>query len=143
MGYCTTLDVIALNPSRTPGAGTNPSTDQIQTYIDLSSSEIDAILVNKGYETPISNTYSGAYALLRSINAKGAVAFMERGAPTSPNLDRFEKEWEQSLEMLRAAQQVMDAPKDVLRAQPRGPGVTSPPLIAFGNEPYFRRHMHF
>jgi hypothetical protein len=99
----------------------------------MAAAEIDSILVNKGYSVPIDPSYASAYNLLNSINAKGAVAIMERSAPTSVNLDRWEKEWEQAKTELVAADQVMDAPKDVQRAEPRGPGVTTAPGVIPGH----------
>lgn len=133
MAYCDTDDVSALNKARTIGQGNNPTVEDLQVYINMAAAKIDAALVNKGYTVPIDPSYTGAYNLLNSLNATGAVAIMERSAPTSVNLDRWEKEWEQGLENLIAADQVMDAPKDVQRAEPRGPGVTTAPGVIPGH----------
>lgn len=144
MPYCSPDDVQALNRSRTIGANGQPTVEDVQVLINMSAAEIDSILVTKGYEVPVALSESpAAAAYLNSINARGAVAMMERSAPSSPNLDRFEREWEQAKTGLIAARSVMDLPKDVTRAEPRGPGVTATPQLAFGNHPYFKRHMEF
>lgn len=133
MPYCAVSDVQALNPARQVGTGTGqPSVAQVQVYINMTAAEIDAILVTKGYTVPVSSGYTEAYALLNAANARGAVAMMERGAPTSPNLDRFERGWEDTKTFLRDSQFTMDAPKDEQRASPRGPGVTTAPGVVSG-----------
>lgn len=160
MAYCVTTDVAALNKARVPGQGSNPTADDIQTYINMIAAEIDAILINKGYVVPVDPSNVEAYALLNVINARGAAAMVERAAPSSPNLDRFETEWEEAKAMLVDAQQILNAPKDVTRAEPRGPGVTIPPGIIPGKTidpmypwrktsqnssalPFFARNMQF
>ena len=133
MPYCAPEDVAALNKARVLGQGNNPTVEDVQVYINMAAAEIDSILVNKGYSVPIDPSYQPAYNLLNSLNAKGAVAIMERSAPTSVNLDRWEKEWDAAKKDLIASDQVMDAPKDVQRAEPRGPGVTTAPGVVAGD----------
>lgn len=132
MAYCVPSDVQALNTSRVAGQGNNPSVAQIQTYINMTAGVIDAILTNKGYQVPVSPLYPEAINYLCGVNAAGAAAMMERAAPTSVNLDRFEKEWEEAQKMLIDSQSIMDIPKDIARAEPRGPGVTVPPGVHQG-----------
>lgn len=159
MAYCSPSDVAALNKARIIGAGKNPTLADVTLYTNMAAAEIDAILVNKGYQTPIPSQYTEAWNLLNSINAQGGWAKMEAAAENSVNLDRAEKTYEASLQMLRAAAQVMDAPKDVQRAEPRGPGLTTPPGIVPNpadddpyylgsgapgpDQPFFRRHQRF
>lgn len=144
MAYCITSDVLSLNKARVAGQGNNPTTDDIQTYINMIAAEIDAILINKGYSTPVDPSNTSAYGLLNVINARGAAAMVERASPNSPNLDRFELEWEEAKKMLVSAQQILDAPKDVARAEPRGPGVTIPPGVIPGRtlEPEYPYRHH-
>jgi hypothetical protein len=132
MSYCSVQDVAALNVARTLGQGNNPTTAQVQIYINMVAGEIDAILTNKGYTVPVSPLYPEAVNFLNGINAKGAWALMEAASPTSTNLDRAEKAYAEALKMLNDAQTIMDVPKDVARAEPRGPGVTTPPGVQQG-----------
>ncbi len=143
MSYCTVADVQSLNKARVIGAQGQPTTSDVQGYINMVAGEIDAILTDKGYAVPIPPIYPEAIAYLNAINATGAWHLMERSSQTSPNLDRAKAAWDTAIAKLVAAKSVMDVPKDVQRAEPRGPGVTPSPLIAPGNRPYFRRHEFF
>lgn len=144
MPYCSTDDVQALNRARTIGANGQPTVADVQILINMAAGEIDAVLVNKGYAVPVDLDASpAAVAYLNSINARGAVAMMERSAPSSPNLDRFEREWEQAKTDLVAARSVMDLLKDETRSGPRGPGVTRTPQLPWSDKPFFRRRMEF
>lgn len=129
MAYCTASDVASLNRARVIGVGQGqPGLADVQTYIDMTAGEIDAILVFKGYTVPVNvASWPEAGALLRIANAKGGVAMMEEAAPQSPNLDRFQKAWDAAKEMLADAKFVMNADMDVERSEPRGPWSTLTP----------------
>lgn len=116
----------SLNKARVIGQGNNPTLYDLQVYINMSAAEIDAILTNKGYSVPVSSSYPAAVNFLNGINARGALALMEEASPSSINLDRAQKAYDDAKRMLVDAQSIMDAPKDVARAEPRGPGVTTP-----------------
>lgn len=145
MSYCTPSDVQVLNRARPMGVGSNqPTASDVATMIDMVGGEIDQILVAKGYQVPVVTASSPeAAAYLRSINAKGAWAMWEASSPNSPNVDRATRAWDEARQALIAAREVMDVPKDMTRAGPRGPGVTSPPVIACEDRPFFRRNQCF
>lgn len=128
MGYCTPSDVSALNKAMVIGVGQNPTFADLQTYIDLSAGEIDAILLEKGWEVPVNTaSWPEAGALLRTINARGGQALMEESAPASRNIDRAQKAWEDAKQMLSSSTFTIDADIEPRRAQVRGPYVTYRP----------------
>jgi hypothetical protein len=144
MAYAAVSDVQALNVARVIGAQGQPTASQVGVYLNMAAGEIDAILVDKGYEVPVNvASYPEAAAYLNAINAKIAWHMMEAASANSPNLDRAHAAASEAKQALVAARAVMDVPKDVLRAEPRGPGVTPTPQLAFGNRPYFTRHQRF
>lgn len=161
MAYCVTSDVLALNTARVAGQGNNPTVDQIQVYINMVAGEIDAILINKGYAVPVDPSFVEAISFLNGINAKGALSLMERAAPSSIIRDQAYQDWMEAKQTLIDAQSIMDVPKDVARAEPRGPGVTVAPGTVPGayydpvkwygsrrqdnpsNRPMFARNMNF
>jgi hypothetical protein len=145
MGYCTVDDVAALNKARAFDTGKNPTTDDVQKYIDMVAGDIDAVLVGKGYTVPVdTTTYPEAGKFLNGVNAKGAWAMSEASSPTSPNLKMAQAAWTAARQMLVDARQVMDIPLDTGRTSPRGPGLTRPPQPLYpGDRPFFRRHMEF
>ena len=124
--YCTVPDVQALTPARVFGQGTNPTTADVQLYLELVEAEVNAVLVNKDYAVPVSEALSPmAYALMRRICLQGTVAQIEVSAGNGPNIDRTRAIYEKSLERLSEARTVLDAAKNDLRSKPRGPGVTT------------------
>lgn len=157
MSYATASDVAALNKARVIGAQGQPTLTDVETYISMAAAEIDALLVNKGYEVPVGSQYPSAWGLLNAINAQGALAKMEEAAQSSRILDSAKAAYTASMQMLSAAQQVMDAPKDTERAEPRGPWLTSLPTGQVYNpqnglrddscnspaDPYFSRSQRF
>ena len=127
MSYATPNDVQALNRQRVFGQGKNPTEDDVKTFLELSEAEINAILVNKGLSVPVVKAEApAAYAYLRKVNAQGALMLMERSAGNGPNLESAENTYQQALSNLEKSQTVLDAPLNVARAEPRGPGVTQP-----------------
>lgn len=124
----------------------------------MGAGEIDAVLTNKGYSVPVPPTYPEAYNFLNNINAHIALHLMERAAPTSRILEHAAGSHQSMMQMLVDAETIMDVPKDVQRAEPRGPGVTTAgnvsdhayqPTGPFGrtrdcsNAPMFTRSMEF
>lgn len=144
MPYAIVADVEALNRGRKLGVGSNPTTDDVGLFLELTAGEIDSILLNRGYSLPIATTSEGATRLLRMINARGALLLTEDASPTpSANVDRLRKEWEADLEKLGEATFSLDAPLSVERTRPRGPGLTSPKPGTLESEPFFTRHQIF
>lgn len=125
--YATLSDVEAYNAARTLTATSIPNTTQVQRFLELTAAELDAILIQKGYALPIATEATGALLLLAAANAKGAWMMTERSSPSSPHLQEAQAAWEDAKNMLRAADQVMEASKNTGRSQPRGPGQTTPP----------------
>ncbi len=143
--YATVPDVQALTPARKFGQGTNPTIADVQLYLTLCESEVNAILVEKGYTVPVVEATSPmAFGYLRRVALQGAVAQIEVSAGNGPNIERTRAIYEKSLERLEKAKTVLDAPKNDERAKPRGPGVTNveTPTDAEegeGREPFFKR----
>jgi hypothetical protein len=156
--YCSVLDVQSRNAARPVSASSVPNLAQVGQMIGDAAAELNAILVNKGYEIPVNSASSpDAFAVLHSMNVTGAWAMMEAAAPNSPNLDRAAAAWTAAKKMLADAQFVLNAPQDVQRAEPRGPWVTTQPTgrvydptFSHGNcpdsrarNPYFSRSQRF
>jgi hypothetical protein len=133
MAYASLSDVQALNSARVYTASSQPATSQVGLFLDNKAAEIDSILVEKGYSLPVPSTASSALLFLRNLNALGAWADVEVSAPASPNKDIAQAMWSSSLDMLKAAQTILDIPKNQTRSGPRGPGVTVPPIT---DQPY-------
>lgn len=139
MSYASVKDVTALAPTRKLGKGGNPTEADVKVYLELAESEIDAILVNKGYAVPVSETDSPqAFAFLRRVVAQGAVAQLEEAAGNGPNIERSRKTYNKSLSDISEAVEIMDAAQNTERSKPRGPGVTTVQPTP-GNEPMFSR----
>lgn len=141
--YATVADVESLNRARTLGTNNTPTAEDAQLFLELSAAEIDSILMNKGYVVPIETTSKLANMLLCGINAKGAIVRVEKGSPTAPKLEQFEKEYEEELEKLRSAEFTLDAPQATERARPRGPGLTTPQASGLESSPFFSRSQEF
>lgn len=125
-GYATVADVQALTPARVLGQGTNPTTANVQLYLEIVEAELEAELVQKGYAVPILQSVAPrAFQYLRRVTLQGVVAQIEVSAGNGPNIERTRAIYEKSLERLQQAKVVLDAPKNQGRAKPRGPGVTS------------------
>jgi hypothetical protein len=128
MPYANASDVARLNKARRMGEGNNPTASDVGVYCELVGFEIDGILVNKGYNVPVSSNYPEAFGYLRWLNAKGALVMMEEASPNSVILARATESWQNAREALRTARTVMDVPQETVRTEPRGPGVTKPEL---------------
>lgn len=134
MAYATLSDVAALAPARVFTATSKPASAQVGQFLDWRAGEIDAILTEKGYALPVPYTASSALLFLGGLNALGAWADVENAAEQSATRDQANTMWQSSLAMLKAANQVLDIPKNEQRASPRGPGLTTPPGIT--DQPY-------
>lgn len=142
--YASVPDVQALTPARKFGQGTNPTNADVALYIELVESEVNSVLVQKGYNVPVEESAPRAFAYLRRITLQGVVAQIEVSAGNGPNIERTRSIYEKSLERLEQAHTVLDAPRDEERSKPRGPGMTSvttPRDVedGEGREPFFRR----
>jgi hypothetical protein len=137
--YCSVADVEALCPSRKLGQGDNPTSEDVMVYIEGVESEINGALINKGYSVPISKEASPlAWQEVRRLTAQGAAAQLEAAAGNGGNAQRTETVFASALKKLIESRVVLDAPKDLGRAKPRGPGVTKVEPSC-GNTPYFSR----
>lgn len=141
--YASVQDVEALNRARQYNVGKNPTTEDLIMYLEVTTGEINTILINKGYELPIPGTSTASLQLLRGICAKGALMQAEKASPTAPNVDRVEKEYNAQLDMLRDAEFSLDAPQAHERARPRGPGLTVPKPTGLESEPFFQREANW
>jgi hypothetical protein len=134
MAYASLSDVQAMEPARVYGASTTPATSQVGLYLDNRAAEIDSILLEKGYSLPVPTTASSALLLLRKVNAQGAWADVSAGAPGSPFREASDAAYQSALAMLKAANTILDIPKNEIRASPRGPGLTTPQRVI--DQPY-------
>ena len=106
MAYAALADVQAINPKRTYGASTTPTTTQVAGFIDDIAAEIDSLLSARGLATPVTEPAS-FLAHLTHVNAVGAAARAEfamfpeaaESPAGSPQGDRL---WGQYQEYLRA-----------------------------------------
>lgn len=78
MAYCTSTEVGNLNPKRTYGAATTPTSTQVSALIDQVAVEIDAVLEAHGYTVPVTSP-TNLVAFLKYVNAYGAAYLAEAG----------------------------------------------------------------
>jgi hypothetical protein len=153
--YCSVIDVQYRNAARPITPSSLPNIAQVQSFIGEVAAEINAILVNKGYDIPINSASNpDAFATLHALNVTGAHVLAERSAPSSPNIDRAQKAWDAAKDMLNSASFTLNAPMDQLRSEPRGPWITTHPTgrtfdptvsVRRGSprDPYFSRQMRW
>ena len=109
MAYCTITDVQSLNPKRTYGATTTPSTTQVNSLIDLIYGQINTVLESQGYTTPVTEPASLVTAL-QLLNAQGAAAMSEMGMfsaqekGSTPHWKVLWEAYQDGLESLRKGQ---------------------------------------
>jgi hypothetical protein len=128
VSYCGPSDVASLNRSRPFGVGNNPNINDVQTYIEMVAGQIDATLINKGFQVPVNvASYPEAEGLLSWVNATGAWAMMEEASPNSPNVDLAQKAFDAAMAMLQDAKLTLDIPSDQARSEVRAPWVTFTP----------------
>lgn len=164
IAYAGVGDVEAMNRGRKIGEGANPTKKDVEFFLEVVAAEIDGILIDKGYQLPIPSTATGALQMLRRVNAQGAILEVELASPSSQHAERFQKTYDESIEMLKTADLVMNVPKSDGRSKPRGPGLTVAPGVLTNAEyerqereeqngligeslgksaPFFRRNMPF
>ena len=78
MAYAVLADIQALNPKRTYGASTTPTSTQVEALITQVAVEIDAILEAQGYTVPVT-TPANLVNFLKYVNAYGAAYLAEAG----------------------------------------------------------------
>lgn len=78
MSYCTSTEVGNLNPKRTYGASTTPTSTQVTALITQVAVEIDAILESLGYTVPVTEP-ANLVNFLKYVNAYGAAWLAESG----------------------------------------------------------------
>ena len=110
MAYCTITEVRGLNPKRTYSASTNPSTTEVEEFIDRISDEIDVILQGRGFTTPVTSPTELASYLVH-VNAYGAAAIAEQsmftepiGPGATPHGTVLWQQYQQALKYLREGQ---------------------------------------
>lgn len=127
MGYATVFHVEARNTARgTYTDASKPTATQVVQFIDEAAGQLDAWLLNSGYDTPFASYIasqmigSSGLALLQRWNSIGAALAVEEAAQQSTRVEFFQKMW---LEV-EAACQKEDLPFPVLagKAFPRGFG---------------------
>lgn len=135
MAYCNPTHVEARNSARTFSATSNPSLADVTQYCEEISSEIDGILLARGYSLPVPTTATAALAQLQKYNTDGAWFLVEDGAKSSPFRDQSKAMWESAQKMLADGKvELVGAPKDLLDGVPR---IGSTPT------PFFCRDMQF
>jgi hypothetical protein len=128
VGYCTASDVASLVKSRVIGAGNNPTITDVNGYIQMISGQMDAVMLTKGYQVPVNvASYPEVTGFLSWVNAQGAAWMMEVSSPTSVEVDRLEKAFDNAMAMLTDGKFSMDVPVQQQRAEVRAPFVTYHP----------------
>lgn len=127
MGYATVYQVAARNAARgTYGESTKPTATQVVEFIDEAAAQLDAWLLNSGYDAPFAS-YIGAsligsagVLLLQRWNAIGAALAVEESAQQSDRVEFFQRMWAE----VELACQKEDLPLPNLagKAFPRGYG---------------------
>lgn len=125
--YATVDDVARLNSARTLTDRSKPTASDAAGFLAQVSSELDATLAERGYQTPVPTSATAARELLAYYNALGANALIERAAPDSPSVDRAEQMWDNALKALQAGKVgLADAPRDQAEIRFRAPAVATP-----------------
>lgn len=85
--YCTLAEAKAFLPMVTISAtGTEPTETQVTSYISYVTSEVNAILVGRGYS--LSQTDDDALAYLKTVCLNGVASLVLRAKhPTIPDID--------------------------------------------------------
>lgn len=141
--YASIEDVLARNRQRTFTATSVPNASDVHGFLRQTAGELEALLIQKGYNLPIATTAVRAWEYLRGLNALGAHVLVEQSAPTTrrEQLEAARLMWKDGLRMLAAAESVLDIPRQISRSGARGPGVTPAPAQAA--TAYFTRDMRF
>ncbi len=72
--YAQVSDVRALAPQIGISASTKPSEGDTQTFLNTVESELNAILTNLGYSTPVAASATESRIILKDLAAQGALA---------------------------------------------------------------------
>lgn len=170
LGYCTPSDAASLNKARATGmsAPGQPNLTDVQGYIVMIAGQMDAIMLNKGYQVPVSvASYPEVAGFLSWVNAQGAAWMWEVSspAPNGSEIDRLRDSFDKAVQMLTDGKFAMDIPAEVSRAGVRAPFITYQPsgryydpTLPYGRgdgisgpgapggsrrDPYFTRNIHF
>ena len=93
MAYCTVTEVLS---QVSKGTFTDPTTAEIEGFIDSTAGMIDAIIKGHGFEVPVLNTAT-VYSMLKECNLNGAssktlTAWKSKGG-SGADMGETEKEW--------------------------------------------------
>lgn len=170
VAYCTASDVASLNMARAQGLGVagQPTLANIQGYIVMVAGAMDAIMLNKGYQVPVSAaSFPEVAGFLSWVNAQGAAWMWEVSspAPNTAEIDRLRQAYDSAVQMLTDGKFAMDIPSEKSRAGVRAPFITYQPTgryydptLPYGRgdgisganapggcrrDPYFTRNIHF
>lgn len=77
MAYAVIAGVQALNPKRTYGASTTPTTTQVEGFITDIAAELDTVMAGRGLGVPVT-TPAEFLAYVTHLNELGAAALAER-----------------------------------------------------------------
>ena len=152
MAYAALADVQAVNPKRTYGASTTPTTTQVTAFIDDIAAEIDSVLSARGLATPVTEPAS-FLAHLTHVNAVGAAARAEfamfpeaaESPAGSPQGDRLWGQYQEYLRALRRDALPVTQVHDDVPASffTENAGNTEPYESIAWREPRVRRSMEF
>jgi hypothetical protein len=114
---------------------TEPSLDQVNSWLIETSGIIDGLLRQRGYAMPVaSDAATSALVTLQNFNAVGGWYYVEAGAKTSHRLKEAKEAWDWAQKMLRDGVIELDLSFDFDETQPRG-GFSS------AATPFFTRNM--
>lgn len=120
--YAQVSDIRGLAPSIAINASTKPTEGDAQDYLNRVEQEVDAILANLGYVTPVAATATASRLLLKDLVATGALAkvLRARGLGVDASLLEVardtEKNYRDRLKALKTADDPFDLPDAELTA---------------------------
>lgn len=144
VAYCNASDACSLNKPRGAalGVGQNPTLTDLNGYILMIAGQMDAVMLTKGYQVPVSvASYPEVEGFLSWINAQGAAYLLEVSspAPQATEVDRLRASFDSAMQMLTDGKFSMDIAVEPQRAGVRAPfitlqptGETYDPTLAYG-----------
>ena len=103
MSYATIGDIRAKVSIRTIDGNSDPSVQEVVSYIDQIAADIDTALAGQGYDVPVSASSTTAFSWLGLCNAYGAAMLTEAASAKgkeSPHLEFLERQYERRLKQI-------------------------------------------
>lgn len=114
--YAQVSDVRALAPGISIDGNSKPSEGQVQGYLDAVESEVNAVLGNLGYVTPVAATSTESCRILKDLIGHGALAKVQRARALGSDANilesakEIERYYRDRLKALKAADDPFELP---------------------------------